>query len=227
MAKFSNILVPSIVGITVYLLVSKFFPEKFEKLSDINPQKDFRGGDIVNNKLIQVIKKIVDKIWHDRALKIALISVFTVAGSQYYLKEIQELLVDDVFNEICVKEVNGQLKIVCDTIKEHELNLHSTSIKKLIISTSLSRNDKIKLLKIKLDFIINGECTGKRRFLIVAILAALITVCFSGVTGLAMFLEALYQLFQEGKISRALYKQLLEIIKDIKDKLPVPIEHLL
>jgi len=41
---------------------------------------------------------------------------------------------------------------------------------------------------------------------------ALITVCVSGVGGLALFLEALYRLFQEGKISRALYEQVLKIV---------------
>lgn len=219
MSKFSSIFFPTIVGISVYIVVSKLFPEK---VSDINSKKDLRGGNIVRNHLI---KKIIKKIMHDRALKIALISVFATAGFQYFNQEIERLLVDDVFNQICVKEVDGQLKIVCDIIKEHELNLHSKSIKELVVTSNLSKDDKINLLKIKLDFIINGECAGKKRFLIISIIAALITVCVSGVGGLALFLEALYRLFQEGKISRALYEQILKIVTKRLTK--VPVEHLL
>lgn len=219
MSKFSSIFFPTIVGISVYIVVSKLFPEK---VSDINSKKDLRGGNIVRNHLI---KKIIKKIMHDRALKIALISVFAIAGFQYFNQEIERLLVDDVFDQICVKEVDGQLKIVCDIIKEHELNLHSKSIKELVVTSNLSKDDKINLLKIKLDFIINGECAGKKRFLIISIIAALITVCVSGVGGLALFLEALYRLFQEGKISRALYEQILKIVTKRLTK--VPVEHLL
>jgi hypothetical protein len=207
MKKLSSILLPTIIGISVYIVVSKLFPEK-----------DLRGGDIVRNNLI---KEIIKKMLNDRALKIALISVFATAGVQYFNQEIEKLLVDDVFNQICVKEVDGQLKIVCDIIKEHELNLHSKSIKELIVSSNLSKDDKINLLKIKLDFIINGECAGKKRFVIISILAALITVCVSGVGGLAIFLEALYRLFQEGKISRALYEQILKIVTKKVTKVPV------
>jgi hypothetical protein len=198
-----------------------------EKVSDINFEKDLISGDIVRSHLI---KKTVKKIMHDRALKIALISVFATAGfHQYFNKEIEALLVDDVFKQLCVKEVDGRLKIVCDIIEEHELNLNSKPIQKLIVTNDLSKNDKINLLKIKLDFIINGEYGGKKRFLIISIIAALITVSVSGPGGLAIFLKALYQLFQEGKISRALFEQILneEILKSaIKRWIKVPVEGL-
>jgi hypothetical protein len=219
MIKLPSILFPTIVGISVYILVSKLFPEK---VSDRNSGKDLRGGDIVRNHLV---KKIVKKIMRDRALKIALISVFATAGFQHFHQEIEKLLVDDVFNQICVKELDGELKTVCDIIKEHELNLHSKSIKELIVASNLSRDDKINLLKIKLDFIINGECAGKKRFMIISIIAILIAVSVSGVGGLALFLEALYRLFQEGKISRALYEQILKNVTKRWTK--VPAEHLL
>jgi hypothetical protein len=202
--KFSRFVLPSVVGITVYILTNKLFPEK---ISDQSFSEDLRGGDFVN---YHVAREIMNKILHDRALKIALISVFTTAGVQHFHEEIQSLLVDRIFNEVCNQKVDGQLKIVCNIIQEHELDLHTKSIKELIIANSLSRDDKINLLKIKLDFIINGECAGTKRFLIMSILAALITVCTSGVGGLALFLEALYRLFQEGKISRALYEQVLK-----------------
>ena len=65
-----------------------------------------------------------------------------------------------------------------------------------MLCNSLSDEHKISLLKIKLDFILNVECTGKFRFLIMAIIAAILTFTTSGVGGLALILEALYRFFQ-------------------------------
>jgi predicted transcriptional regulator len=75
---------------------------------------------------------------HDRALKIALIFSFCNIIYQYFNKEIEALLVDDVFKQLCVKEVDG-LKIVCDIIEEHELNLNSKPIQKLIVTNDLQK----------------------------------------------------------------------------------------
>jgi hypothetical protein len=166
----------------------------------------------------------MNKILNDRALKIALVSIFTAAGIQHFQSEIEALLVDEVFQQICVKDVDGQLKVVCNIVEEHELNLHTRSIRELIVSKNLSRDAKVNLLKIKLDFIINGEFAGKKRFLIMVIIAAIMSVCISGVGGLALFLEALYRLFQEGKISRALYAQILKAVAKKWGK--VHVEHL-
>jgi hypothetical protein len=217
--RIPSIFLPAIMGVIAYILVSKLFPEK---ASDINSQKDLRGGDLVRNLLIQ---KIIKKIMNDRALRVAILTVFATAGANHFTHEVQELLADDALNQICVKEVNGQLKIVCDIIKENELNLHTKTMKELILRSNLSNENKINLLKIKLDFIINGACAGKKRFILASVIAALIAFWLSGVGGLALFLEALYRLFQEGKISRALYEQILEMVTKRGTK--VPIEHLL
>lgn len=157
----------------------------------------------------------------NKALKIAICSVFATAGFQHFHSEIESLLVEEVFQKICFKKIDGKLKVVCDIIKDHELDLHSKAMKELIVSQSITREDKVKLLKIKLDYIINGECAGKKRFFIILIIAALITISVLGVGGLSLFLEALYRLFQEGKISRALYEVILRNLKE-----EVPIEHL-
>ena len=107
--------------------------------------------------------------------------------------------------------MEGNLKIVCDIVKEHDLHLHTKTLRKIIVSKNLSDEHKISLLKIKLDFIINDECGGKIRFLVMAILAAIRTLTISGVGGLVLILEALYSLFQEGKISKAVYTQIVKL----------------
>ena len=158
---------------------------------------------------------------NDKAIKLALVSIFLTAGAQYFYQETEQLLTDNAFEQICVKDTEGNLRIVCNIIQEHELNLHTKALKELIVDNNLSNSDKINLLKIKLDFIINGECGGKKRFLVVCIIAALMAVSISGIGGLSLFLEALYRLFQEGKISRALYEQILEIVGKRWKKVPI------
>ncbi len=222
MASISKILLPTIVGIIVYILISKLLPGEVEVFQG-DPPKDVRGGQI------ELAKRITKKLLNNNVLKLTLLSVFATAGIQYFQSEIEALLVDDVFKHLCGAKVDGELKVVCDIIQEHELNLHTKSIKSLIISNNLGREEKISLLKIKLDFIIHGECAGKRRFFIIAVLGAVISVSISGVSGLAglaLILEALYRLFQEGKISKALYKQILKVLAE-RAGVSVPVEYLL
>ncbi len=220
----SKLLLPSIVGISIYILINKLFPEKVESFDkdSLDPLKNLRGGD-----RMRLAKKLANKILKDKALKIAILSVFATAGFQHFQSEIEKLLIDDVFKDICVKNVDGDLKVVCEIVQDHALNSHAKSIGSLIVSNNLSQEQKISLLKIKLDFIINGECGGKKRFLLMAILAALLTFTISGVGGLALILEALYRLFQEGKIGKALYKKLVRALARKYGGESIPIDHLL
>lgn len=219
--NISKILLPSIVGVIVYLIINKLFPEKVESFKK-DALKDLRGGD----KMI-LARQIAKNILKDKALKIAILSVFATAGIQHFQSEIETLLIDDVFNHICFRDVDGNLKVVCDIVQEHDLNLHAKGIKSLIVSNDLTQEQKINLLKIKLDFIINGECGGKRRFLVMAIIGAVLTFTISGVGGLALILEALYRLFQEGKISKALYKQIVKALARKWGGKAIPIDNLL
>ena len=75
----------------------------------------------------------------------------------------------------------------------------------LIILNQLNQKQKISLLKIKLDFIINGECEEKTWFLIMAILGSVIIFTILGLDSLTLILETLYRVFQEKKIRKALY----------------------
>lgn len=59
------------------------------------------------------------------------------------------------------------------------------------------------------------------------VVAAVLTFPISGLGGFALILEALYRLFQEGKIPKALYKQILKARARRWGLKVVPIEHLL
>jgi len=214
----SKIFVPSLVGLVVYVTVNRFFPEKVDtkiELLEPDPVQGLRGGDsLTRMRLIQAITK---QILKERALKIALVSVFAAAGIQHFQAEIESLLIADIFKRLsesgAAVDIDGQLKVVYDIVQEHDLTQHAKSIRQLLVSQTLTREQKISLLKIKLDWIINGECSGRKRFFIMLILGALLAITFSGIGGLALILEALYQLFKEGKISEALYKQILQALR--------------
>ena len=74
----------------------------------------------------------------------------------FFHDEIIALLTDDTFNSVFFINTYGNLKILCDIIEEYELKSDSAQIKEIIIFTHLTNEHKISLLKIKLDFIING-----------------------------------------------------------------------
>ena len=222
MRNISKLLLPSIVGVSVYLIVNKLFPEKIKSF-DEDPLTSLRGGDGTT----KIFSKIVKKILTDRALKIGLIALFGTTTFQYFQAEIEALLIDNVFDDICVRDVGGDLKVVCDIVKEYELRLHTKTLREIIVSRNLSDEHKISLLKIKLDFIINGECGGKFRFLVMAILGTILTFTISGVGGLALILEALYRLFQEGKISKAIYIEIVKALAKRWGGSDMPVEHLL
>ena len=199
------------------------FPEK-ENSFEENPMEIPRGGNLVK---LTLTNQIVKNLLKDRALKIALFSLFTTIGVQHFQSEIEALLIDGIFKNVCSKDVEGELKVVCQIIEEHDLNSYAKSLQTLLVSNHLTNEQKINLLKIKLDYIINGECGGKTRFLVMIIIGTIMTFTLSGVGGLTLILEALYRLFQEGKISKALYKQILKALAKKGVGKNVPMEHLL
>ena len=181
-----------------------------------------RGGDTE----IKLFPRVLRALNPNTALKIGLIAAFGTVGLTFFNDEIVALLADDTFNSVCVKDTDGNLKILCDIVEKYELKSHTTQMKEIMLSTHLNNESKISLLKIKLDFIINGECAGKSRFLIITLLGVILTFTISGVRGLALILEALYRFFQEGKISRAGYIQVVKALSKHWFGKAIPIKHL-
>ena len=173
-----------------------------------NPIDNLRGGDKV-----RLFQNVVKKIMNDKALKMALISIFLTAGIQSFHSEVENLLSSEVLKILSKGEVDdNNIRIICDIVNDYDLNSYSQSLKSLIIQNNLSSDQKISLLKIKLESLIHAEFSGKKRFLIMTIVSLIITFTVSGVGGLSLILEALYRLFEEGKISETLYRQILEAL---------------
>jgi hypothetical protein len=221
--KIITFFMPTILTMIVYMTVTKVFSEKL--LDRNSEKKDLRVGDNVKYTLTMKIGRIVKKSLQERALKASLITLFATTSVLYFDKEIETLLVNELFNELCVnKKPDGKLKILCDIAKEYALNSHSKFMKEVIITSKLSDQHKVDLLKIKLDFLINVEYVGKKRFMIVSIIVIIITVSASVTGGFALILDALYRLFKEGKISRAVYEQILEVVAKRWIKVPVNLD---
>ena len=221
--KFFKALLPTIVSILTYLIVNKLFPENSTP-EDLNKDPSDPAISLRGSSKTKLINQILRKILKDKAIKVALISLFATVGIQAFRSEIITLLSSDAVAKMCRSKPTGTAGLVCDIAKDHNLQEHSDSIRKLILERDLNNEQKITLLKIKLDYIINGEYGGRKRFYIVTLLGIILTLTISGIGGLALFLEALYRLFKEGKISRAVY---LELVKYATRGKAVPIEHLL
>jgi hypothetical protein len=115
---------PNIVGISVYLVTRKLFPEKVKSF-DKDPVVAVRGGDTKTKMLIRIFRKLIKC----RTLKIALFATFNIAGITFFSDEIVALLTDDIFNSIRFIDTDGNLKILCDIVEEYEIKSHITKIK--------------------------------------------------------------------------------------------------
>lgn len=186
------------MSLSTYYIVNKFFPEKKE-VNVISEEDKFRGG------ADGIIKKTFDSTLNERSFKLALIVLFTTESLMFFQEEIIELLASKNFIKKCLD--NDKLKddFICKLISEHELNLHTEHINKIILSDSLNEQHKLKLLRIKLDWILNSESGGKREFALRAILSIIIGTCATGSGGLFIILDTLYRLFKTGKLSEGMY----------------------
>ena len=216
--KFGQIGYPFLWALIAYYFMERVFPQK--KPEPFSPE-DLRGGDTVK---LSLFKRILNGLMSNRSFKVSLITLFAVYGGQQFGDEIIKLLASNKFDVFCSENVSGSLEKVCTIIKENELNLHTESVRKLIIDQNISSEDKINLLKIKLDYILSSESGNKRTFLILCILGLFISM-FSGIAGLCTFLSALLRLFQDGKLSKALYKKIVSYYS--RRGLDVPAEYII
>jgi hypothetical protein len=207
---YIRFLLQTIVSVSVYLFLEKFFPEK-KGFSQKTADDGIRGGD---SNLLTKAQKIAKAILKNRNMKVALITLFLTAGANAFVEEIQSLLVNQGIIELCAKNKelgDPQLKVICRIIEDNDLLDQSKAMRKLIAANDISNEHKIALLKIKFDSLINGEYVGKKRFILTILLGLILTFTISGIGGLSLLLEALRRLWEEGKISEILYRKLVKI----------------
>jgi len=202
-SKLIQFLLPTIVALTSFYLMNKFFPEKEEIDNNDDAMRVRGGGDAIKIKLLE-------KILTNKALKVALILAFTSAGGLHYNKEIIKLLTDKQVISSCFKDGKILNEPICKLVRKYGLNLHTKQINELILNENLTRDDKISLLSIKFESVLHGDYAGKKQMFAVLALGVIIAVCVSGTGGLALILDALYKMFTSGKLSKAVYERLVK-----------------
>ena len=149
MKPIFKLLIPSILGVSDYLITQKLFPEEVKNF-DKNPMTAVRGG----NNESKLFKRVFRAIIKDKTLKIALVVGFGTAGWTYFQNEAVALLADDTFNPLCVKDTSGNLEIVCDIVEKYDFRYRrlSVNIRSIISSFSRRKNIRSKIYPISQSF---------------------------------------------------------------------------
>jgi len=204
---FIRVIKTWLVAVVTYWICKKLFPEKklVETIFLDPPVSDNiepipRGG----NFLKETAKRLIE----DRAFKLAIVATITYFGYDMFKAEILALLSSkDVIKE-CLKK-DGRVKIeICEIVEELDLVGLKENVRELLIKENLTRDQKITLLKIKLDAIFNAEYPNKKLALLAILNAIMASIILVGPYGIMIFLAAIHQLWKEGKISTAVYKQM-------------------
>jgi len=112
---------------------------------------------------------------------------------------------------------------LCVLIRENNLACESDAINGILLDNNISYENKVRLVRIKLDWLIDGEYKGKKKMLITFLIGLIMCVAVSGTGGLAVMLDALYQLFKADKISDVTYRYLTErLFREAGKSIPTP-----
>jgi hypothetical protein len=204
---FSRVIKTWFVGIVTYHICKKFFPEKklvepiFLESPITNSIEPIpRGGNF--------LKRTFERLLEDRAFKFAMAAATTYFGYDMFKGEIIALLSSEDLIKESLKE-NGKVNPeICKIVEELDLVGLKQNVRELLIQENLTQDQKITLLKIKLDAVFNAEYPSKKLALLAILTAIMASIMVVGPYGIMIFLSAIYQLWKEGKISTAVYNQM-------------------
>ena len=194
------------VGTVTYIFVNRFFPGKKPEIIEMD--RDLvRGGE----EIVRVPKWT--KLLGDPALKIGIISVFLTHFAFVYQNELVAILSSQAVLDVARKRKGVCAKLINDFAMENDLELYTNKVREVLVKENLTFKDKVQFLKLKLGYILKGNFTGKKRALALLLIGIVISCSLTGIGGLCMILDALRKLFEEGKISEAVYIELVEQAK--------------
>jgi hypothetical protein len=183
---FERFLLYTFVGLSTYFFMKRFFPEKSKYDSDM------RGGDL------KPPSGILRLILKDRASKATIIAVFaTLIGSELQ-EEIVSILLKTSPAILAAREKELQLNPkVLRILQSTEL----TEVKELLLDQTLTKTDKLKFLKIKINFILK-DLKGKQRISFILTLLSLLAFLFRNNTpAFAFFWANLRELFAANNLN--------------------------
>ena len=204
---FIRVIKTSFVGVVTYHICKKLFPEKklVEPIFLDSPVSNSiepipRGGNF--------FKRTAKRLIEDRAFKLAMAAATTYFGYDMFKGEILALLSSEDLIKECLKE-NGKVNPeICKIIEELDLVGLKQNVRELLIQENLTQDQKITLLKIKLDAVFNAEYPNKKLASLAILTAIMASIMIVGPYGIMIFLSTIYQLWKEGKISTAVYSKL-------------------
>lgn len=226
------------VFLVSFFLLQKIFPQKENKTT--TEEKDTVGKDIKVEVKNNGIKNLTKRIWTQRNFKIVLLSFLPAVGFTYFQPPIQSLLTDEVFNHLSNPEkLESDLGIVLKGVELEDLRNKAESVEKFLekhnlidetkgiqtILTNEKFNDqqKIELIALRLEWMVNSPYPGKKRYIFVAIFAIIVGVITSRVEGLRFLVKALRLLWEEGRITTALYNSLIHALATKFKKKAIPV----
>lgn len=208
-----------LIGILFYWITKKVFPEQKMVESILVDQPDVPVSDTIppiprgGINLTEVAKRLIQ----DRAFKIAMIAATTYFGVDMFQEEIIALLSSKKLLKECSKAKPQVNEKVCEIIDQLDLVGLKDNVRELLVKENLTKDQKITLLKIKLDAIINSEYPNKKVALVALLTVVMVSLMVVGPYGIMIFLSAIYQLWKEGKISTAVYKKMQkEALKQLR-----------
>lgn len=145
-------------------------------------------------------KQVLKRMLEDRAFKVSIITATDYFYSDILAEKILALLSSEDFVSKCLKkDVNIKIEI-CETVEELDLGVLKEGVRELLGKENLTRDQKIILLKIKLDAVFNGDYPNKKVALLAVLTAIMDSIILVGPYGVMIFLAAINQLWKEGKI---------------------------
>lgn len=211
-----RLLKSSLVYLITYYFCQKFFPGKKMVESDdpkLIPDKMEPAFNVP--KGVYRFQNLKKRFQEDRALRIALFAATAFFGYDTFQAKILSLICSD---KLVKEPANRTVKInMFQMAEELDLLNLKENVRKMLIKEDLTQDQKVTLLKIKLDSVLNSEYPNQNIALIAILTAIMAAISVVGPYGITTFLAAIHQLWQEGKISTAVYKQMkAEAYKQLK-----------
>jgi hypothetical protein len=192
-----------VVGVSSYY-ISRRFSFKAVNEFESNDKNVPRGGD--NTPSPSLIRRILE----NQDLKFAIASVMLVHCLNNFQDELVKLISEASMYTHLSKSSGKCAKLIHKFATENEIYETTKKLRETLIKHNLTFEDKVEFIKIKLAHILKMKKYANKKIIILLIIGIILSCCLSGIIGLSAILEALRRLLIEGKISEALYNELVD-----------------
>lgn len=194
-----------------YFIVKKFFPEKSKV---ITKETDLRGGD---NTLVPHVISLLVK---DRAIKIAIASLFSTAMLNEFNEGILLGLIQSSPSILAAPHDKKRFFYLSKKVRRILGTPDIIELRELLLDKHLSNHDKIALLKIKIESILKHLHGRKRIYFITTLLSLLIFLLGNNTPIFTLFWASLPELFNTSEMREDIDEYLIELYQEFNAPLP-------